>query len=152
MNEPSGPRYSSPAGLVAGTCWRPRRKASARPKSSSEHPGPVRSARHLFQAAGQRMRMRASTRYMTKRNRGSSTEAHRRGQRLRPEGRARRPETGAERQGLSLSFAQRSARRINLATMPDQAARRMSFNFLPLTAARQMYDPPTPLKWSFAAP
>jgi branched-chain amino acid transport system substrate-binding protein len=40
---------------------------------------------------------------------------------------------------------------INLATMPIQAEKNV-INFLPLTAARQMYDPPTPLKWSFAAP
>jgi branched-chain amino acid transport system substrate-binding protein len=40
---------------------------------------------------------------------------------------------------------------INLATIPVQSEKNV-INFLPLTAARQMYDPPTPLKWSFAAP
>ena len=40
---------------------------------------------------------------------------------------------------------------VNLATIPIQSEKGV-FNFLPLTAARQMYDPPTPYKWSFAAP
>ncbi len=40
---------------------------------------------------------------------------------------------------------------INLATIPIQSEKRV-INFLPLTAARQMYDPPSPYKWSFAAP
>jgi branched-chain amino acid transport system substrate-binding protein len=40
---------------------------------------------------------------------------------------------------------------VNLATIPIQSEKRV-INFLPLTAARQMYDPPTPYKWSFAAP
>jgi branched-chain amino acid transport system substrate-binding protein len=40
---------------------------------------------------------------------------------------------------------------VNLATIPIQSEKGV-FNFMPLTAARQMYDPPTPYKWSFAAP
>ena len=40
---------------------------------------------------------------------------------------------------------------VNLAAMPVQFEKNV-LNFLPLTAARQMYEPPSPLKWSFAAP
>jgi len=40
---------------------------------------------------------------------------------------------------------------VNLAAMPVQFERNV-LNFLPLTAARQMYEPISPLKWSFAAP
>jgi branched-chain amino acid transport system substrate-binding protein len=40
---------------------------------------------------------------------------------------------------------------VNLAAMPVQFEKNV-LNFLPLTAARQMYEPLSPLKWSFAAP
>lgn len=40
---------------------------------------------------------------------------------------------------------------VNLAAMPVQFEKNV-LNFLPLTAARQMYEPISPLKWSFAAP
>jgi branched-chain amino acid transport system substrate-binding protein len=40
---------------------------------------------------------------------------------------------------------------INMAAMPIQLERNV-FNFLPITSARQMYEPISPLKWSFAAP
>jgi branched-chain amino acid transport system substrate-binding protein len=40
---------------------------------------------------------------------------------------------------------------VNLAAMPVQFEKNV-LNFMPLTAARQMYEPISPLKWSFAAP
>jgi len=40
---------------------------------------------------------------------------------------------------------------VNLAAMPVQFEKNV-LNFLPIAAARQMYEPLSPLKWSFAAP
>ena len=39
---------------------------------------------------------------------------------------------------------------INMAAMPIQFEKNV-FNFLPITSAREMYEPISPLKWSFAA-
>ena len=39
---------------------------------------------------------------------------------------------------------------INMAAMPVQFEKNV-FNFLPITSAREMYEPMSPLKWSFAA-